>query len=179
MSTSYEFQEVTHFTAGAIGNPGQRVFYLQLGDERGHISVRLEKTQVRALAKFLRSVLDDLPEPPGNNPTPVALREPTDPEWVVGQIAVGVDEPESRVVLVIDELVPDAEEDDDDDDELAAELELFDTEPAGARIRAHIDVTQASQFIATADDLMSRGRPPCRLCGQPLDPTGHACPRLN
>jgi len=26
---------------------------------------------------------------------------------------------------------------------------------------------------------MAAGRPPCSLCGQPLDPEGHACPRLN
>ncbi|MBT8240175.1 MAG: DUF3090 family protein, partial [Acidimicrobiia bacterium] len=34
-------------------------------------------------------------------------------------------------------------------------------------------------FIGTAEELMAGGRPPCRLCGQPLDPTGHTCPRLN
>lgn len=176
MSTSYEFDGLTHFTAGAIGSPGQRTFYLQLGDDRGHVSVKLEKQQVRALAEFLRSVLDDLPDPPGPDPEPLDLKEPTDAEWVVGQIAVGIDEADGHVLLVVDELVPD--EDDDDDDELD-DVELLDTDPAGARIKANISSALASQFVVTADDLMSRGRPPCRLCGQPLDPTGHACPRLN
>ncbi len=174
MSDSYEFREVTHFTAGAVGQPGQRVFYLQVGDERGHISVRLEKQQVRALAQFLRSVLDDLPEPAGSNAEPVPLSEPTVEEWIVGQIAVGVAEAEAEVVLVVDELVPDVDQDEDD-----TEPDLFESEPDGARIRAHINVVQAARFIATADELMTKGRPPCKLCGQPLDPTGHACPRLN
>ena len=176
MSDSYEFREVTHFTAGAVGEPGQRVFFLQIGDERGHVSVRLEKQQVRALGEFLRSVLDDLPAPPGPGPQAIALAEPTVAEWVVGHIAVGVAEAEAEVVLVVDELVPDADE--DDDDEEPPEM-LFDSEPDGARLRAHINVAQAASFIAAADELMSKGRPPCKLCGQPLDPAGHACPRLN
>lgn len=176
MSDSYEFREVTHFTAGAIGEPGQRVFYLQVGDERGHVSVRLEKQQVRALAQFLRSVLEDLPAPSGDEASEaVDLLEPTEAEWVVGHIAVGVAEAEAEVVLVVDELQPETDEDDDDDDV----MDLFDESPSGARIRAHINVLQAARFIVTADDLMARGRPPCRLCGLPVDPTGHACPRLN
>jgi len=176
MNDSYEFRTVTHFTAGAEGQPGQRVFFLQVGDETGHISVRLEKQQVRALAQFLRTVLDDLPAPPQSDAQPVPLREPAIAEWVVGQIAVGVAEAEAEVVLVVDELLPD---DDDDDDGLDEDIDLLDSEGDGARIRAHIDVTQAARFVATSDELMTRGRPPCRLCGQPLDPTGHACPRLN
>lgn len=177
MNESHEFRNVTHFTAGAEGEPGQRVFYLQVGDEAGHISVRLEKQQVRALAQFLRSVLDDLPSPTGVAEKPVPLRQPAVAEWVVGHIAVGVMEADAEVVLVVDELVPDDDDADDETEEL--ELDLFDSPTDGSRIRAHIDVEQAALFIVTSDELMSQGRPPCRLCGQPLDPSGHACPRLN
>jgi len=177
MNESYEFRKVTHFTAGAEGEPGQRVFYLQVGDERGHISVRLEKQQVRALAQFLRSVLDDLPSPTGVSDQPIPLREPAVAEWVVGHIAVGVMEADAEVVLVVDELMPDDADEADETEEL--ELDLFDAPTDGGRIRAHIDVEQAARFIVTSDELMSQGRPPCRLCGQPLDPSGHACPRLN
>ncbi|MGF1600371.1 MAG: DUF3090 family protein [Acidimicrobiales bacterium] len=174
MSESFEFREVTHFTAGAVGDPGQRVFYLQVGDEGGHVSVKLEKQQVMALAQFLRTVLEDLPSPPAASAAAaVPLREPTAPAWVVGQIAVGVSEADAEVVLVVDERVDDDLDDDLDDDD------PFDDQAEGARLRAHINVTQAASFIATSDELMERGRPPCRLCGQPLDPQGHACPRLN
>lgn len=174
MSDSYEYRHVTHFTAGTEGEPGQRVFYLQVGDETGHISVRLEKQQVRALAEFLRNVLDDLPAPPPSATQIVPLREPAVAEWVVGQIAVGVAEADAEVVLVVDELVPDTDDADLDDD-----LDIHDDVHEGARIRAHISVAHAAQFVATSDQLMTQGRPPCRLCGQPLDPSGHACPRLN
>ncbi len=169
MTDSFEFREVTHFTAGAVGEPGQRVFYLQVGEGSEIVTVKLEKQQVEALAKFLRGVLDDLPA--SSEPaTATALVEPAQPRWTVGQIAVGVDEAEARVVLVVEELV--ATEDDEDEDDLL-------DEPDGSKIQAHIGVVQAANFVATSDELMSQGRPPCRLCGQPLDPTGHACPRLN
>ena len=173
MGESHDFRNVTHFTAGAIGDPGDRVFFLQVGDEFTVVSVRLEKQQVRALAQFLRSVLDDMPSPDlSDPPSPVPLREPTVAEWVVGQIAVGVAEADAEVVVVVDELVP-------DEDGEEAEVDPFDESPPAGRIRAHINAAQAAGFIATSDDLMSKGRPPCRLCGQPEDPSGHACPRLN
>lgn len=174
MSDSFEFREVTHFTAGAIGDPGQRIFYLQIGDNSATITVKLEKQQVKALAQFLKGVLDDLP----STTTPAVstpLISPTVPEWTVGQIAVGVDEADSEVVLVIGELLPDEE---DDELDLEDDILMID-EDEGAKVRAHIGVDQAASFIVTSDELMNQGRPPCRLCGQPLDPAGHACPRLN
>lgn len=177
MDQSYEFREVTHFTAGAVGEPGQRVFFIQIGDANSVLSVKLEKQQVRALAQFLRGVLDDLPSPT-EPPVVAPLQEPALPEWTVGQIAVGIDESESRVVVDIEELVEPVEE------ELEIDLEveeafLIEREEEGSRIRAHVDVEHAAAFVAASEELMSRGRPPCRLCGQPLDPSGHACPRLN
>ncbi|MEM7274430.1 MAG: DUF3090 family protein [Actinomycetota bacterium] len=175
MNESFEFREVTHFTAGAVGQPGSRTFFLQVGDGLSMVTVKLEKQQVRALAQFLKGVMDDMPATPAPaGATP--LIAPTDPAWTVGQIAVGVDEADAEVVLVIEELIPmdeDADELDIADD--IRELE----EGTGAKIRAHIGVAHAAGFIATSDELMEGGRPPCRLCGQPLDPSGHACPRLN
>lgn len=174
MSDSFEFRDVTHFTAGAVGEPGDRTFFLQVGDGAAMVTVKLEKQQVKALAQFLKGVLDDLP----STTTPAAatpLVDPTVPEWTVGQIAVGVEEANSEVVLVIEELVPV-----DDDEDLDFEEDILGIdEDAGAKIRAHIDVDRAASFVVTSDELMNQGRPPCRLCGQPLDPAGHACPRLN
>ena len=53
MSLSFEFTDPDLFTAGAVGPPGQRVFYLQ-AREGGHLaSLKLEKQQVAALADYL------------------------------------------------------------------------------------------------------------------------------
>jgi len=173
MSELYEYRDTSHFTAGATGEPGARTFFIQAGDEFGYHSVKLEKQQVAALADFLRTVLEDLPAPTTEPIGPVPLIEPAQPIFVVGQIAVGIDEVENRVVLVVEELVeqPTLEE------ELAAVVE--DEELKGSTLRVHLSVDQAVAFIGTSEELMASGRPPCRLCGQPLDPTGHACPRLN
>ncbi len=174
MSESFEFREVTHFTAGAIGEPGARVFYLQAGDANSYVSVKLEKQQVSALATFLQTVISDLPDPEPQSTVPVPLIEPALPEWVVGQIAVGVDESDNEVVLVVEEISGD----EDFDEEGNPIDELF-GEPDTAKLRIHLSVAQAAAFIAASETLMSAGRPPCRLCGQPESPGGHACPRLN
>ena len=68
MADMYEYRETSHFTAGAVGEPGNRVFYLQAGDAFGYHSVKLEKQQVSALATFLRTVLEDLPSPTALSP---------------------------------------------------------------------------------------------------------------
>ncbi len=176
MADSLEFRHTTRFIPGTVGEPGQRVFFLQIGDDVDTLTLKLEKQQVRALAQFLRTVLDDLPSPtrqPGSN----EFRPPDEADWVVGQIAVGVDEAASKVVLVIDELIPDT--DDGDDFEIELQEHFGFDESAGAQVRAHIPVDLAATFIASSEELMAAGRPPCSLCGQPLDPEGHACPRLN
>jgi uncharacterized repeat protein (TIGR03847 family) len=172
VSESFDFREPIHFTAGAVGEPGRRVFYLQAAQQARLVSLKIEKQQVAALADYLETVLEDLPEPVGESPAPELL-EPTVPDWTVGQIAVGIDETAGLVVLVVEELVID-----DDDDE--PEIDPFEpAEPAGATLRLHLSPEQAAGFIRTAAELMESGRPSCRLCGQPMDPAGHPCPRLN
>lgn len=178
MSTSHEFREPDHFGTGAVGPAGQRVFYIQANEVTDRLTLKLEKQQVQALAQFLGSVLDDLPSTPQPLP-PASLVEPVEPAWVVGQIAVGVDEPEGKVVLVVEELIPEEEPFDD-----AFEDDPYDLDPLadvsdGASARFHLTPAQARAFIAEAEGLMSKGRPPCKLCGQPESPGGHACPRLN
>ena len=49
MSASFEFGAPDHFTAGAIGPPGQRVFYLQSREKGTLVTLKSEKEQVRAL----------------------------------------------------------------------------------------------------------------------------------
>jgi uncharacterized repeat protein (TIGR03847 family) len=171
MPETYDIREPNLLAAGAIGEPGSRVFYIQAGDEHRRLSLKLEKQQVVALAQFLRGVLEDLPSPTGELP-PADLVEPIEVDWIVGQIAVGVDEADAEIVLMVEELVP---FDDDDLDELP---ELFDDVSTGSSLRVHIDPARAASFVAKADALVAKSRPPCRLCGQPED-GGHACPRLN
>jgi hypothetical protein len=43
----------------------------------------------------------------------------------------------------------------------------------------HLTRRQVLGFARQAEHLAATGRPLCRLCNQPIDPAGHACPRLN
>lgn len=155
--TAYEEPEV--FTTGAVGEPGQRTFYLQAREGGDTTSVKLEKQQVMALAEYLGGLLHDLPAP-DQVPEAPELIDPVIPDWTVGTIGVAYDNDRDRIVIVADELMPDDED-------------------KGATMRVAATRSQVRALIDRAESLMAGGRPPCRLCGAPLDPTGHACPRAN
>ena len=177
MSTSFELNDVDHLTTGTIGPPGQRVFYLQAAQAGQLVSLRLEKTLVAALVRYLGALLADLP-PAGPLPTDLELREPVVAEWVVGGLGASYDEDADRVVLLAEELVVD-----ELDEELAAEELLG--EGSGGEVRegavARFGATreQVAAFAMHGAGVVEAGRPPCPLCGQPLDAEGHVCARLN
>lgn len=153
------FEDPQAFTAGAVGDPGQRVFYLQACDGPMTMSVKIEKQQVAALAEYLAGLLHDLP-PPDEIPPAPDLVDPGEPDWTVGTIGVAYDNDRDRIVIVADELVPDEEE-------------------PGESLRVAVTRAQVRALIDRAEHLMAGGRPPCRVCGMPLDPDGHVCPRAN
>ena len=57
----------------------------------------------------------------------------------------------------------------------AAQLSLSLHRPATLVITAD----QVHAYAAQVDALLATSRPLCRLCDAPIDPSGHACPRLN
>lgn len=159
---SFDLPAPDVFTAGTIGDPGQRVFYLQVRDDELVVTVRCEKQQVAALADYLDGLLEDLePAPYGLAAGDLRLTEPFQELWTVGPIGVAYDEPGDRIVVVLEELL---EEEEDED---------------GASVKVHLNRAQVSSFVGHARNLVSAGRAPCRFCGLPLDPDGHACPRMN
>jgi len=163
--STVDLREPSHFTAGAVGEPGHRVFYLQAAEGADVVSLRLEKQQVAALSEYLRGILHDLPVPGDDErPANLDLVEPVVAEWVVGTMSVAYDQADDRVVLQADELV------DPDDDVATAE--------AGVA-RFQLTRGQVLAFCDHADELVAAGRPPCPICGRPMDPDGHVCPRSN
>ena len=167
MSSSFAFDEPDHFTAGTVGEPGHRVFFIQARQDGEVASLRLEKQQVAALGEYLGGILADLPDA---EPTvaPPDLIEPAIAEWVVRTLAVAYEEADDRILLVAEELQP---EDEDDPEGFSLE------DPATARFR--LTRAQTAAFIERANELVTSGRPLCRLCGMPMDPEGHPCPRNN
>ena len=119
MSPSFDLGAVDAFTAGTVGAPGQRVFYLQARGDGQVVTVKCEKQQVAALGQYLERLLQDLPAPAdGPLPTVLELLDPVDAVWVAGQLAVAWEAEADRFVVVVEEVdeTADDEEDDSDDD---------------------------------------------------------------
>jgi uncharacterized repeat protein (TIGR03847 family) len=150
--------DLDRFTVGAEGPVGRRVFLLQCRSGGTVLTLKAEKQQVSVLAEYLARLIADL-ERPGDLPTDLKLEEPTDPHWVVGTLGVTYDESLDRIVVVAEELVPENED--------------------GDMARFTLTREQAAAFAIHATALVEAGRPPCPLCGLPLDPAGHECPRTN
>ena len=158
MSESYDFPKAEIFWPGAEGPPGNRVFFLAGGADGELVYLRCEKQQVAALGEYLLALLEDLSpdvEPVEGHGTVTPL--PFD--WDVGSIGVKYDEPEERIVVVLEELSGE------------------DETPATARFR--FTLAQAAAFARFAVELVAQGRPNCGFCGQPIDAEGHVCPRMN
>ncbi len=172
MSESFMFDEPRLFTVGFMGEPGHRVFFLQAHGDGTTVSVKCEKQQAGGLADFLSTIMADLPPADMNEPPPLTeALVPMEMEWVAGTMTVGYDELSDRVFLVIEEVTLAADEEDGGERPLSLE------EPASLRLR--LTRGQVAAYIEHARSLVAAGRPPCRLCGQPIDTEGHVCPRLN
>lgn len=163
---SFEMPRPERFTAGTVGEPGQRMFFIQALANGELVSLKCEKQQVGALAEHLAGLLTDLPTPPENEivAADVDFVEPPAANWVVGRMGVAWDDGNDTMVLLCEQFL--------DEEEAEAGVE-----PESARFR--LTRAQVAAFIEIARDLVASGRPPCYLCGLPMEPTGHPCPRLN
>jgi uncharacterized repeat protein (TIGR03847 family) len=180
MAESFDLERPDHFTAGAVGPPGQRVFYLQAREAPTLVTVKVEKEQVGALAEYLAALLSNL-TPAETRAVETDLLEPLDPVWVAGSLAVGYDEGSDRILIVATEA---SEDDEDDDEEAEASEEEAPAPPAPedptrASARFRITRGQAAAFVERARALVKAGRPLCPICTRPRDPGGHVCSRSN
>jgi uncharacterized repeat protein (TIGR03847 family) len=158
VSPALDLGDLDRFTVGAEGPVGRRVFLVQCQSNDARITLKVEKQQVSVLAEYLGRLLSDL-DVPDDVPDAPDLEEPTDPQWVIGTLGVTYDEGLDRIVLVAEELVAEGED--------------------GDMARFTITREQAASFAVRASNLIEAGRPPCPLCGGPIDPQGHQCPRTN
>ncbi|HLO36051.1 MAG TPA: DUF3090 family protein [Candidatus Deferrimicrobium sp.] len=135
------------------------------------------------------------------------LDEPINETFRATTLTLGWDG-DTEQILVEARAEADEDEDDDDesdeDEEAGEEAEVIDLSavegiagsPAGdllaafegidededegpdtLRVRLSAEVARA--FVNRALEVVAAGRLPCPLCGQPLDPQGHICPRRN
>jgi uncharacterized repeat protein (TIGR03847 family) len=172
----YMYEQPRRFVAGAVGQPGERTFYLQASDGSRVTSVSLEKFQVSQLAERLDELLDEVlrrtggpvggpDEPNDDGPLDLPLLE----DFRVGAIALAWDGESDRVVIEAQE-----------ESESPVEPLADDMPPDGPGVlRVRITPQAARAFAQRAMRIVAQGRPPCPLCGLPLDAAGHVCPRQN
>ncbi|AXB42641.1 DUF3090 domain-containing protein [Amycolatopsis albispora] len=173
------FRQPDRFVAGTVGEPGDRTFYLQASEDVRTISVTIEKQQVAVLAERLGSLLDEVAtrfgaEIPAETPDELVdsepLSVPVEEEFRVGTMGLGWDAESSAVVI---ELLAVTE------GEVDETVVLDDTEEGPDAVRVFLSPVAARAFAERADRVVNAGRKPCPLCGEPLDPEGHICPRQN
>lgn len=181
MPDPIQFDSVDALGTGAVGQPGQRAFYIQARNEGAQLTVLLEKQQVAMFATevtaFLDRIADDYPEDTVVlPPTAAELREPTVPLFRARLIGLGFD-PERELVLIELRERPDEDDDEDEDPDVPSGSDDSDDEGFVARIYA--TRAQVRALAARGATVVAAGRPDCDLCGQPMDPAGHRCPRWN
>jgi len=159
--SSFELDDVERITVGTVGPPGQRTFFLQARQADRLVTLKLEKSQVSALSGYLGELLRELPRP-GDLPEELALEEPAVAEWVIGTLGVSYDPSSDRLLLVAEQASPAEEE-----------------EAEAAEARFVVTREQVAALAIRGTKLVEAGRPACPLCGYPLDPEGHRCPRTN
>jgi uncharacterized repeat protein (TIGR03847 family) len=176
----FSYDPPERFVAGTVGQPGQRTFYLQATAGSRVTSVVLEKFQVSLLAERIDELLDEVLRRTGGQAdvpaaAPVELADdgpldlPLTEDFRVGAIALAWDGEDERIVI-------EAQEETETPVEPLAE-EVPENGPGVLRVR--ISPAEARAFSRRALQLVGQGRPPCPLCGLPLDEEGHVCPRQN
>jgi uncharacterized repeat protein (TIGR03847 family) len=174
MVLEHRYDPPQRFVAGTVGEPGQRTFFLQASEPGRVTSVGLEKQQVQLLGERVNALLDEMMRAHGGDPDIPAvitdehvdsepLETPIEEDFRAGTMTLAWDEESKRIIIEVFALDEEAEEGATSEEALVVVLT-----PADARA-----------FCMRAAQVVAAGRPSCEFCGEPMDPVGHLCPRMN
>lgn len=166
-----DLNPVSRITAGAIGEPGSRTFYLQARKGATLVTLVCEKEQVSELCMALQALLEELKVkyPQGARYEPIRanldLEQPFTPAFRIGRLGIVYDEGRDLIGIIASELLP------------------ADIDPDQASIaRFFCTRAQADALSRHGLEVVAKGRPLCPLCGKPMTPDGEVegfCPRRN
>lgn len=170
----YDLNPVQHIIADAIGEPGQRTFFLQARAGSQLVSVVLDKQEVGSLAVSVLQLLEELEKIHPGLPTiarskkTVHPEHPMDPLFRVGQLSFGYDEDEDMIWLIAKALMVNEEN---------QVVDPSRDDVPGVRFVANRE--QMRVMSEHALEVIGQGRPVCPLCGRPIDRNGHFCARTD
>ena len=163
----YQFGALTRVEPVSFGEPGRRTFKLDLHAGPAFCSLWLEKEQLFQLGVYLRDYVGGLSAEEKERAS-----EPQEPSWrggeasldfKAGQMFLSHDKESNSFYLQAHE-----RETDEERPEGEAESVSF-----------WITLNQATALSEESLRICAAGRPNCFLCGQPVNPEGHVCPRAN
>ena len=151
-----ELDPVTHITAGAVGQPGHRTFFVQAERRGERIDLLCEKEQVQALADAIDEMAQNLEQEFGLtrhtdlavDDAAMTIKEPVDPLFRVGAMGLGYDANRDRILLVAQEALGEEEERD------PREVRFFATRAQMEALSSH------------ARDVVGQGRSPDKVALQ-------------
>ena len=163
---------VSHITADAIGSPGKRVFYIQAWntDNPKPFTVILEKIQLQAIVINVENFIIDLERSDPNlvpasatyDQEKMQITPPVDPLFRIGEFKLGYDDKKDLLIFTMYEIQPEGSP----------------VEDASA-LRLWCSRSQVRSMTHWSQEVISRGRPICPQCSQPMEPEGHFCPKKN
>jgi uncharacterized repeat protein (TIGR03847 family) len=130
----------------------------------------VEKIQIQSLAvgleQFLAEIQQKYPDLPESSAEfseeKMHIQPPVDPLFRVGELGLGYDADRDLVVLVTRELLSEEEAPEE-----------------GRVVRFWCTRSQIRAMCHWGMEVASRGRAICPQCGEPMDPSGHFCPKRN
>jgi len=167
-----DLNPVTHITVDAVGQPGDRVFYLQGSNASQVITLLVEKFQIQTLALAVENLMSELQEkkPELGDATPdydenkMTLEPPLDPLYRVGELSLGYEPEQDLMILIAREISPDIED--------VEEMNL-------SEVRFWCTRSQLWSMARWSIELASRGRPVWPSTGDPILPPGEFSPKNN
>jgi uncharacterized repeat protein (TIGR03847 family) len=163
MPRIHDLGNLAHISAEAIGQPGQRRFRLCVMNARFEAaSLWMEKEQLAALGDTIETALRDESyryEPPPLDDRDPGFVESGAIEIRVARLSMGLNREDKTLLL----FAADAPTDQDSDH----------------RVDVAFTYRRAHELRNEIAGVVSAGRPPCPLCGGPLDPDRHVCVRTN
>jgi uncharacterized repeat protein (TIGR03847 family) len=168
----YELDPVDRIAVAAVGEPGQRRFFLLASGSGRTLTLGCEKGQIQALILRLHQMLEAqqiaTPSEPGQ--AAPAGADPGEPEWQIGEMGLGYHEARQMFVLVASQVAA---------GETAESGEPVEAPDDAPSVRFWLSHDQVVAFSQQAQSVISAGRPLCPRCGLPMDPSGHPCPVMN
>lgn len=173
----YSFPD--RFVTGTIGDPDDRVFFVQARQGNRMTTVVCERQQVAVLGEHLEEVLDELARHQGRG---VMIPPRHDQPHDTGPLDVPLDEDFRAGTMIIAWIARDS----------CLQVQLFaygdyrqpltlsaEDDPLSEKLEVVITPDQGRDFVARARQIVQSGLMSCPFCAQPLQPQGHLCPRSN